>query len=154
MHRINRDVTQRKILVEIALSRDIAAATLEAHFNIQGSTFTERGDVQSWIEHLNIGIRLNVPGRNLGGPRPGDRQGLRLAAVKLEGHLLKIQDHVSRVFDYAFDRREFMFDSFDFYCGDRCAFDRRKQGASQRITYRRAKTALERLRRKSSVACG
>jgi hypothetical protein len=43
--------------------------------------------------------------------------------VQFERHLFQIQNDVSRIFHDALNRRELMFDAFDFDGGHRCAFN-------------------------------
>src|ERR1041384_4775864 len=45
-----------------------------------------------------------------------------------------------------------MLDAFDLDGRDGSAFDRREQGATKRITHRRPKASLERLRRKATIS--
>ena len=79
---------------------------------------------------------------------------LRQVGVELDGHLLEIQDDVGRIFDDARNRREFVQDAFDFYRGDRSAFDRAEKRATQRVTDSGAPTALKRLRGEAAVLFG
>src|SRR5882672_3221693 len=69
-------------------------------------------------------------------------------------NLLEIQDHVGGVFDDPLDRRELVLDALDLDGGDCRPFDRRQQSPPQRIAYGGAKTALERLGRKTAIAIG
>ena len=101
--------------------------------------------MQCRIEYFDVGVSLDIAGSHFASPVLGDRQCLGLVAVQLERYLLQIQDHVGSIFDDAFNRREFVLDTFDFHRRNCRSFDRRKQRASQRVADRRAESALERL---------
>ena len=103
VHRIDRNVTKRQVFIEVALGRNIAAAALEAHFDIERAAIAYRRDMQRRIEYFDVGVSLNVTGSHFTTAGLGDRQCLWLVAVQLERYLLQIQDHVGRIFNDAFD---------------------------------------------------
>src|SRR5262249_47718307 len=142
---VDRDVADRQVLVVVAVCGDVAAAVLGAHFDLQFAAFADGRDVHALVEYREIRIFLDL--------RRGDRTGLldvdidRLGqvGVQLDGHLLQVEDDVGGIFHYAGNRRELVQHSFDLNRGDCCTFNRTEQRTPQRISYRRAPTALKRL---------
>src|SRR5256885_7474112 len=148
---VRRNVADGQIFIVVAVGGNIAAAILDAHFDLQFAAFADGGDVHAFIEHGEVGVLFDLRG--------GDRAGLldvhvnRLGqiGVQFDGNLLQIEDDIGGVLNYAGDRRKFVQHAFDFDGGDGRSFDGAEQRAAQRVAYRGAPAAFERLRGKTRV---
>ena len=58
--RVDRDVADRQIVVEVAVGRDVAAALLETHLDVQRPALAHGRDVDVRIEDLDIAIELDI----------------------------------------------------------------------------------------------
>src|SRR5436305_3823033 len=148
---VHRNVADGQVLVIVAVGGDVPAAILRAHFDLQLATFTDGGDVHGLIEHCEIRIffylRVGYRPRGL----DVDVTRFRHVRVELDGHLLEVKNNVGGIFHYAGDRRKFVQDSFDFYCGNGGAFNGAEERTPQGVAYGRAPAALKRLRREAAV---
>src|SRR5581483_3171564 len=104
--RVNRDVTDRQVVVEVAVGRDVAAPLLDAHLDADRTALADRGDVNVRIKHLDVRVNLDVTGLQLTRFGAVHAERLRLVRVHLERDLLEVEDNVSRVLDDAGDRGE------------------------------------------------
>ena len=104
MDRIDRDVAERQILVEILVGADVAAAALQAHFDVELAAFADGGDVDVAVQHFDVGVGFDLPLSTSPGWSDAQANGLDAVAHQLEGNLLQVQDDVGGVFDHAGDR--------------------------------------------------
>ena len=146
--RVDRDVADRQILVEVAVGGHVAAAVLHAQFEFELAAFADRGDVNVLVEHGDVGVFFDLRGGHRTRHIDVQRDGLRLVGVQLQRNLLEVEDDVGGVFDHAGNRRKFVQHAFDFHGGDRRAFDRAQQRAPQRVPDGGSPAALKRLRGK------
>src|SRR5215510_3151932 len=118
MNRIDRDVTDRQIVVEVAVSRNVTAPPFDPHFDVQVSTLAHRGDVYVRVKDLHVIITLDVT--RLHFPRFGARNadGLRLTGVEFEGDLFKVEDDIGGILNDARNRGELMQHAFNAHGGD------------------------------------
>src|SRR5882762_4865563 len=151
---VHRDITDRQILVVVAVRGHVTAAILGAHLDLQLAAFADRGDVYALIEHRKVRILFDLRRRHRAGILHINVNRLRQIGVQLDRNLLNIEDNVRGVLDDTGNRRKFVQHSFDFHRGDGCAFNRTEQRASQRVPYRGAPAALKRLRGKPPVLFG
>ncbi len=148
---IDGDKAQPEIAIEVLISGDVAAATLQPHLHIDLAALGDGADIHVVVEDLDIAIGFDhARGHNASGIRT-QVQRLRPLAVQLEGNLLQIEDDVRRVLNDTRDGLELVQHAFDANGGDGSAFDRRKQGATKRIADGRTEAALKRLRRELTV---
>ena len=61
--RVDRDVADRQILVEVPVRADIAAAGLQPHLDVELAALADRGDVHVAVEHFDVGIGLDLAAR-------------------------------------------------------------------------------------------
>src|SRR5882762_9829063 len=151
---VHRDVPDRQIFVVVAVRGHVAAAVLGAHLDLQLAAFANRGDVYALIEHREVRILFDLRRCHRTGILHVDVNRLRQIGVQLDRDLLNVEDNVRGIFDHTGNRRKFVQYSFDFYRGDRCAFNRAKQRAPQRVPYRGAPAALKGLRGETPVLFG
>src|SRR5262249_11129425 len=123
MNRINRDVTDRQVIIEIAVSRDVTTPPLDPHFNVQVSAFAHRGAVDGPVEDLHIIIQLDVAGFHFSGFGARNANGLRFSGVEFEGDLFKVEDDIGGILNDARNRRELVQHAFDSDGGDGGSFD-------------------------------
>src|SRR5262249_54569678 len=143
---VDRDKSDAEVLVEILVGGNVAAAALEAHFHVEPSAFANGRDVNVLVEDLDIRIRLDHARRNHTRLIGTQINRLRRVSAQLERNLLQVQDDISRVFNHAGNRLEFVQNAFNLDGGNCRTFDRAEQHATKRVTNGRSETALKRLR--------
>src|SRR5438445_580814 len=154
MNAVHRNVADGQGFVVIAVRGHIAAAVLDAHFDLQLAAFADGGNVYALVEHGEIRVFLDL--------RAGDHAGLldvhvnrlRQIVVQLDGHLLQVQDDVGRILNHTGDRRELVQHALDFHRGDGRALDGAEQRATQCVSYRGTPAAFKRLGRKPAIPFG
>src|SRR6202008_4339774 len=57
---VHRDVADGQVFVVVAVGGNVAAAVLDAHFDLQLSAFADSGDVHALVEHGEIRIFLDL----------------------------------------------------------------------------------------------
>src|SRR3569833_501088 len=143
--RVDRNIADGEVFVEILISADVAAAGLEAHFDIELTAFAHGCDVEVAVEDFDVGVGFDGAGEDFAGGVGPEADGLDGVTDDFEGNLLEVEDDVGGVFDNAGDGTEFVIDTLDANGGDGRAFDARKQDTAQRIADRGAEASLERL---------
>src|SRR5579872_3638122 len=131
MDRIDGDVAERQVLVEIAVGRHVAASALEAHFDVELSGFADRRDVHVAVEHFDIGVCFDLAAHDFTGLVDFQANRARALPDHLERDLLEIEDDVGGVLDDAGNGAEFVRDAIDAHGGDGRAFDGAEQHAAQ-----------------------
>src|SRR5262249_49799400 len=131
VNRVNRNEPDAEIVVKVLVRGNVAAAALQAHFHLEPAAFADSGDVHVLVEHFHIGVSFDHAAGHDTGLIGTQVDGLGTIAVELKRNLLKVQNNVGCVFDHAGNRLEFMQHAFDLDSCYRCAFDRRKQHATQ-----------------------
>src|SRR5690606_22737101 len=143
MDRIDRDIPDRKIFVVIELGRNVAAAALEPHLDIQRARTVDGGDVNIIGKHLDIRIGLDIGAGHLAAALFADGERFGPAAVQHERNLFEIEDYVGGILNYALNGRKLMLHALDLYCRNRRTLDRRQERPPYRIADRRAETAFK-----------
>ena len=151
MHRIDRNVAQCQVLVEVLLRRDIPAAQLDPHLDVKDAVVADRRDVDIGVQDDHVGVHLDLAAVDLARLRDtkADRPGP--LAMQLQRDLLQVQDDVRRVLYHAGDRAEFVRNALDPHRADRGAFNGAQQRTAQRIADGRAESPLERLGAEAAV---
>ena len=62
MDGIHRNIADAEIFIEVAIGRNVAAAILDAHFDLKRSAFADGADIDVLVENLDIGIVFDVGG--------------------------------------------------------------------------------------------
>src|SRR6187455_3060916 len=106
MNRIHRNISNRKIIIEVTICSDVSASPLETHLDIQVTAFTHSCKVNVGIEYLEIRVGFDVTRFEHTRLRTRYPEGLRLCGVHLERNLFEIEDDVSRILHYAWYRGE------------------------------------------------
>ncbi len=151
---IHRNVADGQVFIEVAVGGHVAAAVLDAHFQLQLAAFATRGPIDVLIEHGEVRFFFDHRGGHHARLIHVDVNRLGLIGRKLERHLLQVEDDIGGIFHHARDGRKLMQHAFDFYRGHRGPFDRTEQCAAQRIAHGGAPAALKRLRGKTPELIG
>src|SRR5437867_5838353 len=146
MNRIDGDITDTKILVEIAVGGDIPPPILDAHFDLQRTALTDGADIDVLVENLDIRIVFDIARGVDARLKPFQINRLAFIAVYFQRDLFQVENDVGRIFDDAWNRRELVQHTFDLHRGDRSALDRRQQHAAECVADRCSKSSLKRLR--------
>jgi hypothetical protein len=133
---------------------DVAAAAVDLDLHAQVAVTVQRGDVQVLVQHLDLGVHLEVPGAHLALAAHLEHALLRAVAEQLQPHLLQIENDLGDVLDHARQRRELVQHALDAHRRDRRALQRRQQHPPQRVAERGAEAALERVEREPAIAVG
>jgi hypothetical protein len=131
--RIDRDHADRAVGLRVLVGRDVAAAAVDLDLHAQVAVPVQRGDVQVRVQHLDVGVHLEVAGAHLALAPHLERGLLGAVALELEAHLLQVEDDLGHVLDHAGQGRELVEHAVDSHRGDRRALQRREQRAAQRI---------------------
>ena len=140
--RVDRDHTDGGAGL-VLVGRDIAATVLDGQVDGEPALAVEAGDLESTVEHLDVGVGLNVGGRDLGGATSVETQGHRLIAVHHEDEVLEVEDDVGDVLSNTLDGVELVKGVVEAHLRHGCARDGRQQCAAQRIADGVAETRLE-----------
>ena len=151
VHRVDRDVAERQVLVEVLVGADVAAAALQPHLDREPAAFADGGDVHVAVEHFDVGVGLDLAAAHIARLIHGEADGFDSLAHDLEGNLFQVEDDIGGVFDHARNRAEFVLDAFDAHRRDGRAFDRAQQHAPQAVADGGAEAALKRLRREHAI---
>ncbi len=154
MNAVHRNVADGQVFVVVAVSGNVAAAVLDAHFDLQLAAFADGGDVHAFIEHCEVGVLFDLRGGDGTGLLDVDVNGLGQIGVQLDRHLLQVEDDVGCVLNYTGDRGEFVQHAFNLDGGDRSSLDGAEQCTAQSVAYRGAPAAFERLRGETRVLLG
>src|SRR5260370_72345 len=100
---VHRNVADGQVFIVVAVSGDVAAAVLDAHFDLQFAAFADGGDVHALIEHREIGVFFDLRGGDRTGLLDVDVNGFGQIGVQLDRHLLQVGDDVGGVLDHAGD---------------------------------------------------
>src|SRR5438874_10421241 len=133
MHGIDGNEPQAEIVFEILVGGDVAAAALEPHFHIDLAAFADGGDVNIFVENLDVGISFDHAGGDDAGLAGAQVQRLGALTVQLEGNLLEVEDDIGSVLNHAGNGLELVQHAFDLDGGDGRAFDGRKQHTAKRV---------------------
>ena len=104
MDRIDRNIANAQVFIEIPVGRNIAAAVLHAHFDLKRTAFANGTDVDGLVENLDIGIMLNVAGGVYAWMSSLEVNRLPSLAVQFQRDLFQIENDVGGIFDYTRDR--------------------------------------------------
>ena len=151
MDRVDGNVAEREILVEILLGADISSSELDAHLDIQDAALADGGEVNIGVEDGDIGVGLDRAaddGSGFGRPQPDRASAL---AVELQRDLFQIQNNVGGIFHHAGDRTELVGDALNAHGGDGRSFDRTEKGAAQRVADSGAEASFKGLGREFPV---
>src|ERR1017187_2362763 len=113
MDRIDRNVAEGQIFVEILVGADVSAAALEAHFDGKLAAFADGGQVHIAVEHFDIGIALDLAAADIAGVIHIQAHGFDAIARDLEGDLFQVENDVGGVFDHAGNGAELVFNTLD-----------------------------------------
>ena len=130
MNRVNRDVTDAEIFVEVPVRGNVPAAILDSHFDLKGSAFADCADVDILVEKLDIGVVFDVSRSVNTGLSPFEIDRFSLFAVQLEWNLLQVENDIGCIFDHARDRRKLVQDAFDLHGSNRSALNGREQNTA------------------------
>src|SRR5690242_13316386 len=92
MDRVDRDVTERKILVEIAIRGDVATAAFQTNLAANRTPSPDGADVNGRTENLAVRTGFEARRRPSAACLLVDGRLFRLLACQLEGNLFKIKD--------------------------------------------------------------
>ena len=151
VHRVDRNVADAHILVEVLIRRDVTPAHRNTHLHLELAVFGERRDRSFRLENVDCRVALQIRRRDLPLPGDVDRQDLLIGRVHLDRDLLQVEDDVGHVLDAPRQRGKLVQDPVDLDRGDRRSLDRREQHPPQRVADRGAEAAFERLRVELSV---
>src|SRR2546423_2282853 len=154
MNRIDRNVAERQVLIEILVGAHVPATGLQPHFDAKLAAFADSRDVQVAIEDFDVLIALNLGGEDFTGLIGDEPNGFDALAHDLERDLLQVEDDVGSVFNDAGDGAELVFRALDFDGRNGRAFDGAEQNAAQAVADGGAESALERLRRELTETVG
>ena len=143
MNRIDRNIADGEVFIEVLIGRDVAAAGAQAHFDVELAALADGGDVQVPVEHFDVGIGLDLAREDVAGTIDAEANGLDALAHDLERDLLQVEDDVGGVFDNAGDGAEFVVGAFDAHGGDGGSFDRAEEYAAESVTDGGAESPLE-----------
>src|SRR5579859_8192319 len=147
-------VADRQVFVVVAVGSNVAAAVLDAHFDLQLAAFADGGDVHALVEHGEVRVFLDLGAGDHAGLLNVEVNRLRQIVVQLDGHLLQVQDDVGRILNHTGDRRELVQHALDFHRSDSRALDGAEQRATQCVSNRGAPTTLKRLGGKAAIPFG
>ena len=154
MDAVDRNESEPKVGVEVLVSGDVSAPTLQAHLHVDLAPVADGADVHVLVEYLDVAVGLDHAGGDDAGRIGAQVERLGAFARQFEGDLFQVEDDVGRVLDHAADRLELVQHALDAHGGNGRSLDRREQGPAQRIADRGAEAALKRLRGKLSVLLG
>ncbi len=154
MNAVHWNVADGQVFVVVAVGGNVAAAVLDAHFDLQLAAFADGGDVHALVENREVGVLFNLRGGDRTRLFDVDVNRFRQIGVELDRHLLEVEDDVGGVLDHTGDRREFVQHTFDFYRSDGCSFDRTEQRAAQRVSHGGAPAAFKGLSGETGVLFG
>src|SRR5207244_2788045 len=97
---------------------------LQTHFHIELAAFADGGNVDVFIENLDIAICLDHAGGYYAGLLGAQVDRLRSISRKLERNLLEVKDDVGCVFDNPRNGLKLVEHAFDLDGSYGCAFDR------------------------------
>ena len=147
-------IVEALVLVEVLVGRDVAAAVLDDHLDVERPVDVEGGDRDGRVEDLDVGVVGDVGRGDRGRPGLLDRHPPRLVALELQGDRLEVEDDVGDVFDDPGDGRELVEDAVDAHGGDGRAGDRGEQDAPQGVADGHPVSPLERLGLEAPVLAG
>src|SRR5947209_1654593 len=154
MHGVDGNEPQAKIFFEVLVGRDVAASALEAHLHVELAAFGDSRNVNVLVEDLDVAISLDHAGGHNARLVRLQVDRLRSVTIELERDLLQVQDDVGGVFDHSADGLELVQHALDLHGGNRRAFDRAQEHATQRVAHGGAESALDGLRPEASVFIG
>ncbi len=124
MDRIDGNVTQRQVLIEVLIRADVAAAALQAHLDGELAAFAHGSHVDVAVQHFDIGIGLDLAAAHIAGLIHGQPDGFDSFAHNFERNLFQVQDDIGGVFHHTRNGAEFVLDALDAHRGNGGAFDR------------------------------
>src|SRR5580698_399705 len=98
---VDGDETDAEIFVEILVGGDVSAAALEAHFHVELAAFADGGNVDVFIQNLDVGICFDHARCDHTRLIGAQIDGFGRVAAELEGNLLQVQDDVGGVLDHS-----------------------------------------------------
>ena len=116
--------------------------------------FGHRRDVGVGLEDLDVGIGLDVARLDLASLVDAQIERLGGVDVRLERHLLEVEDDVGRVLDHTGNRRELVQHAVDLDGGNGRALDRGQQHAPHGVADGGAEAPFERLSVKTAKSIG
>ena len=154
VNRVDRDVAEGKIFIVIAIGRDIAAAALDAHFDVQLAAFADGCDVQISVEHFDVVVGLDLAAHDFARSLDIQTRDAHAFADHLERNLFQVEDDIGGVFDHAGNGAELMRHAIDTHAGDGGAFNGAKQHTAETGADRGSESAFERLCRELAETLG
>src|SRR5690348_6002806 len=115
---VHGNIADGQIFIVVAVGGDVAAAVLDAHFDVQLAAFADGGDIDALIEDGEVGILLDVGGSDGAGGFDVEIDGLGQDGIQLDGDLLEVEDDVGGILDHAGNRGELVEDALDLDGGD------------------------------------
>ena len=151
VHRVDGNKTQPQVLVKILVRRNVAASLLQAQLHIDLAAFADRRNVNVLLQNLDVAIGFNHPAGDHSRLVRAQINHLRRISSQFERNLLQVQNDVGRILHHAGDRLELVQHAFNLHRRDRSSLNRGKQHPPQRVSNRRAESALKRLRPEVTV---
>ncbi len=122
----------------------VALAAVDRQVDRETTLGVDRGDVLVGVEDLDASYDLDVGRGDLLGPGRLETDRHRLLELRIENHVLQVQDDVGDVLDDPGDGVELVEGFVEADLGDRGAGDGRQQGAAKRVAERVTEAGLER----------
>src|SRR6185437_5293531 len=143
--RVDRDPAYLLARLLVLRGGDVAATALDGQLHLQLALAVKRGDVQVRVVHFHPGRRRDVGSRDNARTLLAQVHVHRLVVLRGNDEFLEVQDDVGDIFLDARHGRELVQHALDPDAGDRCARNRREQGAADRVPDRVAEARLKRL---------
>ena len=124
MDRVDGDIAQRQVFIEILVGADVSAAGLEAHLDGELAAFADGGQMHVAVEHFHIGVGFDLAAAYVARLIHREAHGFHALAHDFEGDLFEVEDDIGGVFHHSGNGTEFVLDTFDAHGGDGRAFNR------------------------------
>ena len=95
----------------------------QAHLHVQLAAVSDSRDVDVFVQHLDVGVRLDHSRPHRPGLLNPQSEHLGTLALQLEGNLLQVENNIGSVFHHAGNRAELVQHALDFHRGDGHALD-------------------------------
>src|SRR3989304_8058042 len=154
MDRVEWDITNREVLIEIVHRRNVATPVFEAHLDVELSSRGQIGDGNLRVQNLHLGVHLDVLRLDLAFAGGLEINGLGAGCMQLKGHLFQIQNNAGGILQGARNRRELVQHPLDLDRGNRRSLDGGQQDSTKGVTHRRSETPLDRLGVETTITIG
>src|ERR1019366_10127868 len=111
--RIDGDIAEGQIVVEVLIRADVAAAASQPQLDLQLAALADGGDVHVPIQHFDVGVGFDLRAAHVAGAFHVEAHRLDPLAHQLERNLFQVQDDVGGVLHHARYPAEFVLDAFD-----------------------------------------